>query len=94
MSDNRKQVVKKIQFHAARRSSLELELVLNKFLDEYLDSFSYEELLAIEKLLEIDDLELSKAIFKREASPINMDPNLWKKVLDSIYAGQGQSSGK
>ncbi len=85
MTDDRERLTKKIRFDAARRSSLELELVLRKFLDEHLDSLSFEELLSIERLLEIDDFELSKAIFKKKAPPVNIDSDLWKRLLDATY---------
>ncbi len=85
MAKDAEKIKKKIRFHAARRSSLELEMVLNKFLDRHLDAFSYNELISVEKLLSMDDLELSKAIFKKKMPPVGIEPELWKKILDAIF---------
>ncbi len=85
MGEKKGIIIRKIRFHAARRSSLELELVLNRFLDKCLDSFSYEELVSVEKLLSVDDLELSKAIFRKKSPPVEIEEELWQRILDSIY---------
>ncbi|HDM78074.1 MAG TPA: succinate dehydrogenase assembly factor 2 [Deltaproteobacteria bacterium] len=85
MDEERDIIIKKIRFHASKRSSLELELVLNRFLDRCLESFDCDELLSVEKLLSVDDLELSKAIFRKKSPPVEMEHGLWQRILDSIY---------
>ncbi len=86
MDANREVLKRKIRFDAARRSSLELELVFLRFLDRYLDTLTYEELLDVEKLLSLDDLELSKAIFKSKTPPVEVSSALWARIIESAYS--------
>ncbi len=76
---------KKIRFLASKRSSLELEMVLRRFLDKHLDRLDEKQLSSLEELLSMDDLKLTRAIFKKTMPESDIDPGLWDLILESAY---------
>ena len=73
---------KKIKYRSEYRGIKEMDLILGGFVKKYIDSFSYEELVDLYKILDIDDDTIYKWYFDLENNKkikINKVTDLLKK---------------
>jgi len=68
---------KKITYHVSRRANLELETLLRHFWDQYGQILSFDQLRKLEKLLEIDDLDLLEMIVGLR--PVSVEE--WQEII-------------
>jgi succinate dehydrogenase flavin-adding protein (antitoxin of CptAB toxin-antitoxin module) len=81
----REEIIRKIRHQTFRRSTLELELLLARLTDdETLSRFSDTELIELNSVLDLDDLELQKALLTRSPAPAGVRPELWEKLLAEV----------
>ena len=71
---------KKIKYRSEYRGIKEMDLLLGNFVKKYVDTFSYEELLDLYKILDEDD----EKIFKWYSSDKNSDLIVKNKVSDLL----------
>lgn len=78
MRDNDLMILrKKITYHVSRRANLELETLLRHFWDQYGQILSFDQLRKLEKLLEIDDLDLLEMIVGLR--PVSVEE--WQEII-------------
>lgn len=82
---NREETIRRIRHQTFRRSTLELELLLSRItIPEALAQFKDEELLDLSVVLDMDDVELQKALLARGSAPAGTSPVLWARLLSLI----------
>ena len=77
---------KKILHRAKYRGIKELDIVFYKFLLEYEDKITDDELYELEGILDLPDSELLDIIYKKTNIPSNLKDGLLKKILEKCYA--------
>ncbi|MBW2624244.1 MAG: succinate dehydrogenase assembly factor 2 [Deltaproteobacteria bacterium] len=81
----REETIRKIRHQAFRRSTLELELLLSRLTNTgALSQFTNDELKHLSVVLDLDDLELQKALLTRGPAPAGASPVLWARLLALI----------
>jgi len=81
----REETIRKIRHQTFRRSTLELELLLSRLTKtEALSQFTDEGLQALSEVLDLDDVELQKALLARGPAPAGTSPMLWARLLALI----------
>ncbi|MBW2063058.1 MAG: succinate dehydrogenase assembly factor 2 [Deltaproteobacteria bacterium] len=73
--------MRRIEFQASRRATLELELMLDRLVQAARPSFTDDELTALKELLKLDDMTLQTALLARGPAPEGVASELWEKVL-------------
>ena len=73
-------IKKKIKYRSEYRGIKEMDLLLGNFVKKYVDTFSYEELLDLYKILDEDD----EKIFKWYSGDKNSDLIVKNKVSDLL----------
>ena len=77
---------KKILHRAKYRGIKELDIVFYKFLLEYEDKISDDELYELEGILDLPDSELLDILYKKTNIPSNLKDGILKKILEKCYA--------
>ena len=81
----REETIRMIRHQTFRRSTLELELLLSRVTNtEALAQFTDHELKHLSDLLDLDDMELQKALLTRGPAPAGASPVLWARLLALI----------
>ena len=79
---------KKIKYRSEYRGIKEMDLLLSKFVNKYIDTFSYEELIDLYEILEKDDDIIFKWYFNNKkvdnSLPKNKVANLLRKFKFKI----------
>lgn len=75
--DSRK---KRLRFRAWHRGTRELDLILGRFADGYLDDMSESELKAFERILEAPDPDLYAWVTGRALPPMGLDHTLLRRI--------------
>ena len=81
---------KKIKYRSEYRGIKEMDLLLGNFVKKYVDTFSYEELLDLYKILDEDD----EKIFKWYSSDKNSDLIVKNKVATYLKISNYNSGGE
>ncbi len=77
---------KKLLYRSKYRGSREMDLILGKFAETFLDKMDDKELKDFEKILEQSDKDIYKWIVSREAPPATVNLGLIDKLRNfSIY---------
>ena len=77
---------KKILHRAKYRGIKELDIIFYKFLLEYEDKITDDELYELEGILDLPDSELLDILYKKTNVPSNLKDGILKKILDKCYA--------
>ena len=77
---------KKILHRAKYRGIKELDIIFYKFLLEYEDKITNDELYELEGILDLPDSELLDILYKKTSIPSNLNDGILKKILDKCYA--------
>ena len=77
---------KKILHRAKYRGIKELDIVFYKFLLEYEDKITDDELYELEGILDLPDSELLDILYKKTNIPSNLKDGILKKILEKCYA--------
>ena len=77
---------KKILHRAKYRGIKELDIVFYKFLLEYEDKITDDELYELEGILDLPDNELLDILYKKTNIPSNLKDGILKKILEKCYA--------
>jgi antitoxin CptB len=77
---------KKILHRAKYRGIKELDIIFYKFLLEYEDKISDDELYELEGILDLPDSELLDILYKKTNIPSNLKDGILKKILEKCYA--------
>ena len=77
---------KKILHRAKYRGIKELDIIFDKFLLEYEDKISDDELYELEGILDLPDSELLDILYKKTNIPSNLKDGILKKILEKCYA--------
>ena len=77
---------KKILHRAKYRGIKELDIVFYKFLLEYEDKITDDELYELEGILDLPDSELLDILYKKTSIPSNLKDGILKKILEKCYA--------
>ena len=72
---------KRARWRAWHRGMKEIDIVLGRFADEYLDGMSKEELAEFEDVLTIEDVELFSWLVRREPVPAERDSEMLRRLL-------------
>ena len=73
--------------HRAKyRGIKELDIIFYKFLLEYEDKITDDELYELEGILDLPDSELLDILYKKTNVPSNLKDGILKKILDKCYA--------
>ena len=77
---------KKILHRAKYRGIKELDIIFYKFLLEYEDKITDDELYELEGILDLPDSELLDILYKKTSIPSNLKDGILKKILEYCYA--------
>jgi|TARA_B100000242_G_scaffold195969_1_gene141516 antitoxin CptB len=77
---------KKILHRAKYRGIKELDIIFYKFLLEYEDKITDDELYELEGILDLPDSELLDILYKKTSIPSNLKDGILKKILEKCYA--------
>ena len=77
---------KKILHRAKYRGIKELDIIFYKFLLEYEDKITDDELYELEGILDLPDNELLDILYKKTNIPSNLKDGILKKILEKCYA--------
>ena len=77
---------KKILHRAKYRGIKELDIIFYKFLLEYEDKITNDELYELEGILDLPDSELLDILYKKTSIPSNLKDGILKKILEKCYA--------
>ena len=77
---------KKILHRAKYRGIKELDIIFYKFLSEYEDKITDDELYELEGILDLPDSELLDILYKKTNIPSNLKDGILKKILEKCYA--------
>ena len=77
---------KKILHRAKYRRIKELDIIFYKFLLEYEDKITDDELYELEGILDLPDNELLDILYKKTNIPSNLKDGILKKILEKCYA--------
>ena len=77
---------KKILHRAKYRGIKELDIIFYKFLSEYEDKITDDELYELEGILDLPDSELLDILYKKKNIPSNLKDGILKKILEKCYA--------
>ena len=77
---------KKILHRAKYRGIKELDIIFYKFLLEYEDKITDDELYELEGILGLPDNELLDILYKKTNIPSNLKDGILKKILEKCYA--------
>ena len=77
---------KKILHRAKYRGIKELDIIFYKFLLEYVDKITDDELYELEGILDLPDSELLDILYKKTNIPSNLKDGILKKILEKCYA--------
>ncbi len=77
---------KKILHRAKYRGIKELDIIFYKFLLEYEDKITDDELYELEGILDLPDSELLDILYKKANIPSNLKDGILKKILEKCYA--------
>jgi len=77
---------KKILHRAKYRGIKELDIIFYKFLLEYEDKITDDELYELEGVLDLPDSELLDILYKKTSIPSNLKDGILKKILEKCYA--------
>ena len=77
---------KKILHRAKYRGIKELDIIFYKFLLEYEDKMTDDELYELEGILDLPDSELLDILYKKKSIPSNLKDGILKKILEKCYA--------
>ena len=77
---------KKILHRAKYRGIKELDIIFYKFLLEYEDKITDDELYELEGILYLPDSELLDILYKKTSIPSNLKDGILKKILEKCYA--------
>ena len=77
---------KKILHRAKYRGIKELDIIFYKFLLEYEDKITDDELYELEGILDLPDSELLDILYKKTNVPSNLKDGILKKILEKCYA--------
>ena len=77
---------KKILHRAKYRVIKELDIIFYKFLLEYEDKITDDELYELEGILDLPDSELLDILYKKTNIPSNLKDGILKKILEKCYA--------
>ena len=77
---------KKILHRAKYRGIKELDIIFYKFLLEYEDKITDDELYELEGILALPDSELLDILYKKTSIPSNLKDGILKKILEKCYA--------
>ena len=77
---------KKILHRAKYRGIKELDIIFYKFLLEYEDKITDDELYELEGILDLPDTELLDILYKKTNIPSNLKDGILKKILEKCYA--------
>lgn len=78
---------KRAKWRAWHRGMKELDLVLGRFADEFVDGMPVDELGRFEELLRVEDVELYAWLVRRVPVPAELDSALLRRVLMYRVAG-------
>ncbi len=79
---NRDKLTRRLRYQASRRASLELELMLKRLVSPAaLETFSDEDLIGLDELLQLDEMTLQSILLNRGPRPEGTPVSLWEKVL-------------
>ena len=82
-----KNLFKKKNLHRAKyRGIKELDIIFYKFLLEYEDKITDDELYELEGILDLPDSELLDILYKKTSIPSNLKDGILKKILEKCYA--------
>ena len=77
---------KKILHRAKYRGIKELDIIFYKFLLEYEDKITDDEIYELEGILDLPDSELLDILYKKTNIPSNLKDGILKKILEKCYA--------
>ena len=77
---------KKILHRAKYRGIKELDIIFYKFLLEYEDKITDDELYELEGISDLPDSELLDILYKKTNIPSNLKDGILKKILEKCYA--------
>ena len=77
---------KKILHRSKYRGIKELDIIFYKFLLEYEDKITDDELYELEGILDLPDSELLDILYKKTSIPSNLKDGILKKILEKCYA--------
>ena len=77
---------KKILHRAKYRGIKELDIIFYRFLLEYEDKITDDELYELEGILDLPDSELLDILYKKANIPSNLKDGILKKILEKCYA--------
>ena len=77
---------KKILHRAKYRGIKELDIIFYKFLLEYEDKITDDELYELEGILDLPDSELLDILYKKTSIQSNLKDGILKKILEKCYA--------
>ncbi len=75
---------KRIKYHIAKRANLEVETILKRFWEREGEKLDSEALEQLERLLELNDLDLLDVFYGRKELPATFSQNILKKIRSSI----------
>ena len=83
--EDRETFIKRLKYLAGRRSTLELDLMLTRISSKLnWADLSDSELVEAARILEMDDLDLQKALLARSPVPKGFSKDLWEKFLNLL----------
>ncbi len=75
---------RKIKYHIAKRANLEVETILQRFWKEEGEKLDSEALKELEKLLDLDDLDLLDIFYGRKEPPATLSHDILQRIRSSL----------
>ena len=81
MDSNKQNLINKILYRAQYRGTKEMDIFVSKFVNSIINDLNYEELVILDKLINLDDEILIKLSLGENSKDFK-DSNILKKLID------------
>ena len=81
MDSNKQNLINKILYRAQYRGTKEMDIFVSKFVNSIINDLNYEELVILDKLINLDDEILIKLSLGENSKDFE-DSNILKKLID------------
>ena len=81
MDSNKQNLINKILYRAQYRGTKEMDIFVSKFVNSIINDLNYEELVILDKLINLDDEILIKLTLGENSKDFE-DSNILKKLID------------